>query len=88
MPILYGDRLVGRIDPKLHRKQRHLELRRIGFEESFTPDDAFLAAFTEELSLFAAFHGAERVSAARIDLAGTLRQPVEKAVQSVEPKGE
>ncbi|NLN29409.1 MAG: winged helix-turn-helix domain-containing protein [Firmicutes bacterium] len=88
MPILYGDRLVGRIDPKLHRKQRHLELRRIGFEESFTPDDAFLAAFTEELSLFAAFHGAERVSAARIDLAGTLRQAVEKAVQSVEPKGE
>lgn len=88
MPILYGDRLVGRIDPKLHRKDGHLELKRIGFEEGFTPDDQFLAALTQELSLFAAFHGAKRVSVTQVDFEGKMRQAVEQAIQSVEPKGE
>lgn len=88
MPILYGDRLIGRIDPKLHRKERHLGLRRIGFEAGYTPDEQFLGAFTKELTRFAAFHGAQRVSVTQVDLEGQPRRSVERAIQSVRPEGE
>lgn len=84
MPILYGDRLVGRIDPKLHRKEAHLELRRVGFEDGFVPDEQFLEAFRAELRLFAAFHGAKRVSVTRVDLDGRLQEAVVQAANTIE----
>ncbi|HEX6990057.1 MAG TPA: crosslink repair DNA glycosylase YcaQ family protein [Bacillota bacterium] len=67
MPVLYGDRLVGRVDPKLHRAEGLLELRRVGFEDGFTPDDAFVETAAGELARFAAFHQARRLKVDRID---------------------
>ncbi|HEX8089660.1 MAG TPA: crosslink repair DNA glycosylase YcaQ family protein, partial [Blastocatellia bacterium] len=32
LPILEGDRLVGRLDPKLHRARGVLEIRRVFWE--------------------------------------------------------
>ena len=38
MPILEGDRLIGRLDPKLHRERGELEIRFIEFEKGVSLD--------------------------------------------------
>lgn len=62
MPILYGDSLVGRLDPKLDRKSATLAINGFWLEEEATADDpAFAVALARGLSRFAAFHAASRV---------------------------
>ena len=77
VPILWGDRLVARVDAKLNRKAKTLELlgfwpeerQRLGLSHDLTADDAFVAAFQRGLARFAtfvganAFIGAEQISA-------------------------
>ncbi len=67
LPILWGDRLVARLDPKLDRKSNTLLLNGFWYEEGFpaTPAerDAFALAFARGLRNFAAFHDAERIAA-------------------------
>ncbi|HTL12619.1 MAG TPA: crosslink repair DNA glycosylase YcaQ family protein, partial [Bdellovibrionota bacterium] len=61
LPILWGDRFVGRLDPKAHREKGLLEVRSLHFEKGFRPDSAFKAAFEAELERFAAFNGCSRL---------------------------
>ena len=62
MPVLYGDRLVARIDPKLDRKTRTLWINGFWLEEEATADDLiFVEALARGLSRFARFHDASRV---------------------------
>lgn len=82
MPILYGDRLVGRIDPKLHRREGVLDLRRVGWEADFVPDDAFVEAAAGELARFAAFLGARRVRVERLDGDRAQRSTFRAAVRA------
>jgi uncharacterized protein len=63
LPILYGDRLVARLEPRLDRKKRTFTVR------AFWPEDGGLvaeersaAALARGLARFAAFNGAERAS--------------------------
>lgn len=71
VPILWGDRLVARVDAKLNRKAKTLELlgfwpeerQRLGLSHDLTADEAFVAAFQRGLARFAAFTGAEQISA-------------------------
>jgi uncharacterized protein YcaQ len=59
LPILYGDRLVGRIDPKLERRSRTLALNGFWLEdESLAGDDAFVEALGRGLARFARFNDA------------------------------
>jgi uncharacterized protein YcaQ len=37
LPILDGDRLVGRIDPKYHREKSTLEIRNVYWERGIKP---------------------------------------------------
>jgi uncharacterized protein YcaQ len=55
MPILYGDELVGRLDPKLDRKEKELLVRGVWYEPWFKSDEVFenkLAACLENLAKF------------------------------------
>lgn len=61
LPILYGDQLVGRLDPKFDRQSQTLQINGYWIEEWFTPDDAYRTAFDKGLSDFAQFLGAEQV---------------------------
>jgi len=59
LPILYGDRLVGRMDARHDRPSRMLVLNGLWLEEWFTPDEAFAAALRGGLARFGAMLGVE-----------------------------
>ncbi len=62
MPILEGERLVGRLDPKLHRDQGLLEVRGLWWEPGIRPTKGRLTRLQEALERLARFLGAESIS--------------------------
>jgi len=61
LPILYGDRLVGRIVPKMDRKKGVLIVQSTWHEPWFNPDESYWAAFSATMESFATFNGAEKI---------------------------
>ena len=55
LPILYRDRLVGRMDCKAHRASGEFNIKQLHIERSV--DDGFIAAFVQAVWDFAAFNG-------------------------------
>lgn len=55
LPMLYGQELVGRIEPVYDKKARRLSVRNTWYEAGFVPDAAFLAALDARLARFEAF---------------------------------
>ncbi len=80
LPILYGDRFVGRIEPRLDRKTKTLNIVGIWFEPTVSPmeDPRFIAALGEAIEAYRSFVGATRVTWPRTrpgrDVAGALRR--------------
>jgi uncharacterized protein YcaQ len=60
-PILYGDRLVGRLDPKLERKEKKLIIRGLWYEDSFKKDEVIENELQKTLDDFSRFNGAEKI---------------------------
>lgn len=58
LPILEGERLIGRLDPKLHRDRGLLEVRGLWWEPGIKPTKARLKALDEALASLADFVGA------------------------------
>jgi uncharacterized protein YcaQ len=52
LPILYGDRFVGRIEPRIERKKDTLDVVGLWWEDGFDPlaSEGFVAGFAEALS--------------------------------------
>jgi len=61
MPILHAGRLVGRLDPKLHRERGELEIKSIHLEEDFRRSRVFENALAETLHDLADFLSATSV---------------------------
>lgn len=62
MPILYQDRLVGRMDPKLDRSTNVLKIQGLWIEEEgLQRDPAFRRAWQNGIERFARFHDAREV---------------------------
>ncbi len=63
LPILYGDRLVGRIEPRIERRSGALRVAGLWWEDGFDPlaDAGFAPAFTEALRAHRDFGGMSRV---------------------------
>jgi len=59
LPILWGDRLVARMDSKADRKPKTFIIKRLLFEPDFDAYDAVLPALVEKLRAFAAFNGCD-----------------------------
>ena len=66
LPILYGDRLVGRIEPRIERRASTLRIQGLWWEAGFDPGASpeFTEAFVEALDAYRNFGGV-----AAIDLA-------------------
>ncbi len=56
LPILYGDKFVGRIDCKAHRADQRFEVLSLSLEGSKLDRDQFLPALSDELQRFADFN--------------------------------
>lgn len=67
MPILHGDQLIGRLDPKLERASGLLRLESLHLEPGVQPDEELLAALGAALRDFMAFHRAVDLQIVRSD---------------------
>jgi uncharacterized protein YcaQ len=80
LPILFGDRLVGRIEPRLTRASRTLRIAGVWFEEGFSPmeEPHFAPSLRTALEAYRRFVGATSVTWPGTrpgrDLAGALRR--------------
>jgi hypothetical protein len=80
LPVLFGDRLVGRIEPRYERATRTLRIAGVWFEDGFSPmeEPHFVPALAEGMSAYRSFVGARTVTWPRTrpgrDLAGALRR--------------
>jgi len=61
MPILHDGRLVGRLDPKLHRDRGLLEIKSLHLEEGFDGGRRFELELQRSIEELAAFVGADDV---------------------------
>lgn len=57
LPILYGDRLVGRIEPVCDRKAAVLRVRGLWWEKEYSPDSDIQKALAEALHRLARMNG-------------------------------
>jgi len=72
LPILHRGRLVGRLDPKAHRKQKRMEIKALYLEPDVKPDDALLAGLKQTLDQFTAWHGLDTLEITAAAPAGLL----------------
>jgi hypothetical protein len=61
LPILYKDRLVGRFDPKLERKQGILRLKALYLEADVQPEEQLVEKVAKAMVDFMAFHNAQEL---------------------------
>ena len=64
LPLLFGDRLVGRIEPRYERASRTLRIAGIWFEDGFGPmeEPHFVPALANALDAYRSFVGAQSVT--------------------------
>jgi uncharacterized protein YcaQ len=60
LPILFGDRLVGRIEPRIDRRNKAVRILGIHWEQGFEPleESGFVPAFSDALRGYMEFAGA------------------------------
>ena len=61
LPILHNGRLVGRLDPKAHRKEKRMEIRKIYLETGVPITDKLVSDLRETLEKFTTWHGLEKL---------------------------
>ncbi len=70
LPLLYGDRFVGRIEPRIDRKTGTLRILGLWWEDGFDPLDeanpGFADAFADALRAHMAFAGLTKVAMPRV----------------------
>ena len=69
LPLLYGDRFVGRIEPRIDRPARTLRILGLWWEPGFDPLDeanpGFVDAFTDAIRAHMAFGGVRKLAMPR-----------------------
>ena len=85
LPMLFGDRLVGRVELRLERREATLHVLGLWFENGFDPvaEPGFVPAFGAALRAHAAFGGAGRVALPR----NRRHRPVVGAVSALFGRG-
>jgi uncharacterized protein YcaQ len=92
LPIFHDGQLIGRLDPKVHRGERRLEIRHVHLEPWFATGrpapavswgtldrDRALAGLADALRSLATFAGADQVSVGRVSPA-RFRPPLRRLV--------
>jgi uncharacterized protein YcaQ len=61
LPILWRERLIGRLDPKAHRRDGLFEVKSLHLEPGIEVDDNLIEALASSLRDCASWHGTPRV---------------------------
>jgi uncharacterized protein YcaQ len=63
LPIVFGDRFVGRIEPRIDRDRARVEVLNVWWEDGFTPSraDGFVEAMRDALRSYLRFASADRL---------------------------
>jgi uncharacterized protein YcaQ len=77
LPILFGDRLIGRVDPKIDRKTNTLHLHCLTVEDGVAAE-AVREAVVTRLFAFARFLGAERFAFEKDAVPKAFHRPLSK----------
>jgi hypothetical protein len=90
LPILFGENLVGRLDPKAERLNRTLVIRSLSIEPAFIGLDSLVSGLDRALGEFARFNGCAKVVLERIQperTAAELRGAMAKECRDVHVVG-
>lgn len=79
LPLLYGDAFIGRMDAKAHRKDRHLEIKALYFNQSHFDQEQIIKAFVKEMKQFCKFQKCDSVSLTNSQ-PKHLMKPLQKAL--------
>ena len=82
LPILWGDRFVGRLDSKADRKQKTLIIRNLLFEPGFDSFEGFLPDFAVRLFEFARFNRCEKIQLEKVSPA-KLKTGIERQLKRI-----
>jgi hypothetical protein len=86
LPLLYGDRIVGRIEPRIDRATGTLRVLGVWWEDGFDPLDGsatgFADAFTDALRAHRDFAGLTKVAMPRIARHRELARAVRERLQA------
>jgi uncharacterized protein len=90
LPILFGDRLVGRIEPRIERKGDTLRIVGLWWEPGFEPlaSRAFVEGFVDAIRAHQAFGGVGRLAWPRIARHRELGRAVRDRLASAPPRSE
>jgi hypothetical protein len=81
LPVLWGDRFVGRLDAKAQRRQGSLLVHTLRFEPGAWDYEVLLPELARKLQAFAAFNGCNRVIIAQATpnkVLATLRRAIKQ----------
>lgn len=62
LPLLYQDQFIGKMDCKVHRKTKHLEIKALYLEEHNFDESLIITAFTDAVTQFCSFQKCDSVS--------------------------
>ncbi len=87
LPILYGDQLVGRIEPRFDRATNTLNVLNVWWEAGFDPlaDERFVVALSETLHVHRRFGALAKVRLARTTSLRPLATSLRAALANHEP---
>ncbi|MFW2440138.1 MAG: winged helix-turn-helix domain-containing protein [Arenicellales bacterium] len=68
LPILYGDKFVGRIDCKAHRAEQRFEILSLNLEDGTLDRDQFFPALRDELQRLAEFNKCPQLDASIVSV--------------------
>jgi uncharacterized protein len=80
LPILYRDRLVGRLDAKAHRVEKRFEVKALHFEAGFLPHEDAIDAIGKAIRECAIWHKTPKVEIVSCSIRG-LAAKIEKAAR-------
>jgi uncharacterized protein len=79
-PILWGDRLVARLDPKADRKTRTLHINALHFEDHFQNITDFAPQFADKAARFPRFNHCQKITLHKTKPA-KYKKPLQKALK-------